>query len=65
MSTASGERRRGRKHADDVGATDERFGHGVGVDGVVRAGDAFFEGVELHLSGQRIVGGIGHLTPCG
>jgi hypothetical protein len=62
MSTASGERGARREHPSDVDATDERFGHGVGVDGVVRAGNAFLEGVELHLSGQRIRIRIDHLT---
>jgi hypothetical protein len=61
----------GVDRAREAHAADDRFGHDVGIDGVVRARDAFLEGVELHLAGQgigwdgRIGVGIGHLTPAG
>jgi hypothetical protein len=62
MSTASDEGRRGREDARHVDAAHDRLGDGGRVDRVVRAGDAFLEGVELHLSGQRVAPRIGHLT---
>jgi hypothetical protein len=65
MSTSWDEKRRRGDDRRDIDAADERLGDGIGIDCVVSAGDAFLEGVELHLSCQRIAPGIGHLTPGG
>jgi hypothetical protein len=65
MSTSWDENRRRGNDPRDIDAADERLGDGTWIDRVVSARDAFLEGVELHLSGQRIASGIGHLTPGG
>jgi hypothetical protein len=51
-SIASDDAGLGLELADEAHAADDGLGHDVGIDGVVRARDAFLEGVELHLTGQ-------------